>query len=89
MSNTIDHKCNEGTWTCFGNNHFNGGLPQLTSMLDYDKVKSFANKNVINEFMEEVHTMIDIGIVEVEDSDFVTWGTLRRIAEKYGYIPKK
>lgn len=40
-------------------------------------------KSEVEMLVQDIHDSISIGIVDIEDTDSVTFGTIKKLAEKY------
>lgn len=69
------HKDNPN-WRCFESN---GGIHHIEGEIQ----KVDATKINVNAFIEAVRDDISIGIVEVDDSDFVQFGVIKQLAKTH------
>lgn len=75
---------NNPNWTCFdlgngGIHHFDGEVSPISILPS----EEHSSKVDVNAFMQAVFEDIDIGIVIIEDSDLISYGTVKQLAEKH------
>jgi len=69
------HKDNPN-WHCFENNGMRTHIEGDIQKVDIAKMN-------VNAFMEAIKDDISIGIVEVDDSDFVQFGVIKELAKTH------